>query len=452
MNRRLLKTVSLLATMAIIFVFLAGVFTYERYMASSDASIINVAGQQRMLTVKLVNEVIFDHLQKSGTYYSYDHMNNSEITAIINKIQSNMDQLRADKFTNIETFKAFDDAEKQFELFLSFFSMDVSDTLKAFREAGEYTLHDFDVLVSVIETEKVTQNSTNIVIGVIFWILSMILIGILTLLIYKSLSTNLAKSGFKIEEQAQDYKKLAEEHEEAKDIALAANKTKSEFLANMSHELRTPLNAIIGFSDVMLSGIGGDLSEKHGDYTKDIRNSGKHLLDIINDILDLSKIEAGKTEVNLEDTSICSIFKSCIPLIAERAQEKQIKVKLLTSCDGLSVYADSIRLKQVMLNLLTNSVKFTDDKGYINIACRENDDKIIISIEDNGIGMDKEGVKAALIKFGQANNGLARTHEGTGLGLPLCVELLKLMNGTIDVVSELGTGTMITLTLPKNKS
>lgn len=253
-----------------------------------------------------------------------------------------------------------------------------------------------------------------------------------------------------IEEQAQDHLRLAEKHEDAKNIALAANKTKSEFLANMSHELRTPLNAIIGFSEVMASGIGGTLSAKHQEYAKDIQNSGSHLLKLINDILDLSKIDAGKTEIHPENVSICSIFKSCIPLIAERAQEKLINIEVKTSCDGLYVYADPIRLKQIILNLLSNSVKFTNMNGKIDISCFIGDN-VIITIEDDGIGMDEKGIEAALTKFGQVNTGLDRAYEGTGLGLPLSVELAELMNGHIDVVSELGIGTTITVTLPKAK-
>ncbi len=243
---------------------------------------------------------------------------------------------------------------------------------------------------------------------------------------------------------------LVSEHEETKNIAVAENKSKSEFLANMSHELRTPLNAIIGFSEIMTSGIGGELSDKHKAYANDIFESGHHLLKLINDILDLSKIEAGKTEIHPEKISMCSVFKDCITLIAERAQEKSINVEVKTSCDDLYVYADPIRLKQIILNLLSNSVKFTNMNGKIDIGCRVGDN-VVISIEDDGIGMDEDGVDAALSKFGQVNGGLSRQYEGTGLGLPLSVELAELMGGNIDVVSELGVGTTVTLTLPKAK-
>ena len=251
-----------------------------------------------------------------------------------------------------------------------------------------------------------------------------------------------------IEEQNHDLMGLAEKQEEAKNTALAANKTKSEFLANMSHELRTPLNAIIGFSEVMLSKVGGELSDKHKEYVDDILCSGNHLLELINDILDLSKIEAGKTEIYSEKIDVCSIFRSCMALMAERAQEKLINIEVKTSCDGLYVYADSIRLKQIILNLLSNSVKFTDMGGKIDISCAIGD-KVIITIEDNGIGMDEEGLQAAIMKFGQVNTGLSRTYEGTGLGLPLSIELAKLMDGSLDIVSELGIGTTVTVTLPK---
>jgi len=241
---------------------------------------------------------------------------------------------------------------------------------------------------------------------------------------------------------------LISEHEEAKNIAVAENKSKSEFLANMSHELRTPLNAIIGFSEVMISGMGGELSDKHKEYANDILDSGNHLLKLINNILDLSKIEAGKTEIHPENVDVCSVFRNCIKLIAEKAQEKQINIKVTLSSNDLFVYADPVRLKQIILNLLSNSVKFTDMNGNINIRYVVGDN-VVISIEDDGIGMDEKGLEAALVKFGQANNGLARTSEGTGLGLPLSVELAKLMGGSIEFVSKLGVGTTVTLTLPK---
>lgn len=241
---------------------------------------------------------------------------------------------------------------------------------------------------------------------------------------------------------------LVSEHEEAKNIAVAENKSKSEFLANMSHELRTPLNAIIGFSEVMISGMGGELSDKHKEYANDILDSGNHLLKLINNILDLSKIEADKTEIHPENVNICSVFRNCIKLIAEKAQEKQINIKVTLSSNDLFVYADPVRLKQIILNLLSNSVKFTDTNGKIDVSCVVGDN-VIITIEDNGIGMDKEGLEAALTKFGQANTGLSRTHEGTGLGLPLSIELAKLMGGNLDIVSELGVGTTVIVTLPK---
>lgn len=250
------------------------------------------------------------------------------------------------------------------------------------------------------------------------------------------------------EERNRELMDLVGEYKEAKNIALVAGKSKSEFLANMSHELRTPLNAIIGFSEVMLSGVGGDLSIKHKEYVGDVLASGNHLLSLIADILDLSKIEAGKIEVYLENVSICSVFKDCMVMIDERAQEKEINIEVKTSCDGLFVYADPLRLKQIILNLLSNSVKFTDVGGKIDVRCLVGDNVIII-VEDNGIGMDEEGLKAALTEFGQVNTDLNCTHEGTGLGLPLSIELAKIMGGTLDIVSALEVGTTVTLTLPK---
>lgn len=434
------KTINLLASAAAIFILLAVAFMYERYTASNDASTVNIAGQQRMLTVRIVEEVLFDHLIQRTN--DHNHAVAPTVKKLVDKIYTNMDQLRPE-ITDYKTVKIFEVTVKAFEGFLPLLSKIDHLDLQELHNAGKQMVHQFDLLVSAIEIEKADNHTSGVLAGVSFWLLSMISIISLGFLAYKALTKIINQSN-------QDYRQLARRAEEAMDIALAASKTKSEFLANMSHELRTPLNAIIGFSEIMLNGLGGELSDKHKEYSNDIFNSGHHLLKLINDILDLSKVEAGKTEVHPENVSICSIFKDCVGLIYERAQEKQIIIDVKTSCDGLFVYADPIRVKQIVLNLLANSVKFTSEKGKINISCMVGD-KTIITIEDNGIGMNEEGVKAALTKFGQANTGLAREYEGTGLGLPLSVELAKLMGGTVDVASELGIGTTITVTLPKGK-
>ena len=253
---------------------------------------------------------------------------------------------------------------------------------------------------------------------------------------------------YAIEEQNQDLLILVREAEEAKNIALAANRAKSEFLANMSHELRTPLNAIIGFSELIKSGMVED-TDKVIEYSTDIHSSGQHLLEIINDILDLAKIESGLFDLYIEPTTVHHVIRSSILLVKERAHGKRNKIDVQIDED-LQAHVDPTRFKQIILNLLTNSVKFTED-GVITIAHDECDKYHYFSVKDTGIGMDADGVKRALLKFGQVDGGLARREEGTGLGLPLVKELTELHGGVCKVESEPGVGTTVTVSFPKEQ-
>ena len=251
-----------------------------------------------------------------------------------------------------------------------------------------------------------------------------------------------------LEEQGMALAQSVKEARQAKMEAIAANKSKSEFLANMSHELRTPLNAVIGFSEVMLSGVFGSLSDRYSEYTGDILKSGKHLLSLINDILDLSKIEAGKVELHKEKIYIEPVFRSCYNLIRERALDKRVKIDLVSDGDVCFI-ADEVRIKQVLLNLLSNAVKFTEPGGEINVMAREDNGQIYIVVKDTGIGMDEDGLKKAFTLFGQVDGDLTRTQEGTGLGLPLTKKLIELHGGTLEIESKLGVGTTVTVILPK---
>lgn len=444
MNRTQFKTINALAAVAVIFMFLAGVFTYERYMATDDARTINIAGQQRMLTVEIVEEVMLDHLIHSADVHK--HSVAPMVGKLVNRIDTNMDQLRSE-IINDETVKAFDAAIKTFEEFLPLFSRIHHLDLLELHEAGEQTVHQFDLLVSAIELEKTNKHMSGILTGVAFWFLSMVSIIALGILSYKALSNTINQSGLTIMEQNQNLIRLAKEAEEAKNVAMAADCAKSEFLANMSHELRTPLNAIIGFSEMMLQGMFGDLNEKYKGYTDDIYTSGKHLLNVIDDILDLAKIDAGKSEVTLITVDPKLTIAASIAIVREKAKEKRIKITE-EIIDGQYIHADEIRIKQIMLNLLSNSIKFTDDGGLISIKTELVNGMMRISVTDNGIGMDEKGLKKALMKFGQADGSLTRQHEGTGLGLPLVVELTKLQNGIFDIKSKLGVGTTVSLDFP----
>jgi signal transduction histidine kinase len=234
---------------------------------------------------------------------------------------------------------------------------------------------------------------------------------------------------------------------EDKILAESLNRTKSEFLANMSHELRTPLNSIIGFSDLLLIGSSGELNDKQTRYARNISNSGKDLLNIINDILDLSKVEAGKMILNYEDVSlkqtVDEIVKTLTPLSSKKDQS------LETSHIGdVVIQADKGKLKQILLNLIGNAIKFTHSGGSIYISSYLKDDMANIQIKDTGIGISPEDQKKLFEPFKQVDSNLSREHTGTGLGLSLVKKLVELHNGTVSVESETEKGSTFTVSLP----
>jgi two-component system cell cycle sensor histidine kinase PleC len=241
---------------------------------------------------------------------------------------------------------------------------------------------------------------------------------------------------------------LAEKYAEEKTRAEEANQAKSKFLANMSHELRTPLNAIIGFSEIMESGMFGPLgAEKYGEYCTDIRASGKYLLDVINDILDMSKIEAGRIRLDFEELDLNHILADALRVVSARAQDKQLAVKSRIA-DGLTLQADRRALKQIMLNLLSNAVKFTPDGGNVVVRGRQYDDHAIICIADTGIGIAKEALTKLGRPFEQVANQHTRNHQGSGLGLAIAKSLVELHGGTMRLRSVPGRGTIVRLHLP----
>jgi signal transduction histidine kinase len=239
----------------------------------------------------------------------------------------------------------------------------------------------------------------------------------------------------------------------AKDDAEAANQAKSGFLATMSHELRTPLNAIIGFSEMMLREVLGPLgNEQYRSYVGDIHDSGTHLLQIINDILDLSKAEAGKIDLAEDVFDLRDIMRSVGQLTAARVHAAELTQTVKLPDDLPPISGDERKTKQVLLNLITNSVKFTRAGGSITVTARwDLNDGLAVTVADTGIGIAKEDLERVLKPFEQVDSSLSRQHQGTGLGLPLVKAIMEMHGGRLDLQSELGAGTQVTVVFPPER-
>jgi signal transduction histidine kinase len=256
-----------------------------------------------------------------------------------------------------------------------------------------------------------------------------------------------------LEKQGEEIVRLAEDLAAARDQAEEANRTKSMFLATMSHELRTPLNAIIGFSEL----IGGEMfgpvgNESYREYANDIRESGQHLLDLINDILDLSKLEAGSDELHEENIDVAEIVRSVKWLVTARARDDSVELTTELAEALPNLRADTLKLKQILINLLSNAIKFTDTGGKVTLKAWCSDQGgYVFQVIDTGIGIALEDIPKALSPFQQIDNMLNRKYEGTGLGLPLSKTLAEMHGGSLDLQSQVGVGTTVTVRFPAER-
>ena len=238
-----------------------------------------------------------------------------------------------------------------------------------------------------------------------------------------------------------------------RDRSDAANRTKSEFLANMSHELRSPLNAIIGFSETMRMKVFGELGDpKYSEYTEDIHASGSHLLELIDDILDLSVIEAGAVVLDESYIDVAKLVRAMIAMVRPRVERAGVKMSVNLPDAQLGLRGDNRRLKQVLINLLTNAVKFTPERGRIKVTVLgDKDAGLLIAIQDSGIGIAPEDREKVMSPFGQVTTSTGGKSEGVGLGLPICKRLLELHDGTLELNSAPGAGTTMTMRFPPER-
>jgi len=262
--------------------------------------------------------------------------------------------------------------------------------------------------------------------------------------------SDLRRSQSALEQQALELADLAEKYSQEKVRAEEANQAKSKFLANMSHELRTPLNAIIGFSEIMESGMFGALgSEKYQEYCHDILTSGHYLLEVINDILDMSKIEAGRMKLDMEQLDLSTTLAESLRVVSGRAQDKNLELDADIE-STISVVADRRATKQILVNLLSNAVKFTQEGGKVVVRSQLLSDRIVLLIADTGIGIAPQSLKRLGRPFEQVESQLTKTYHGSGLGLAIARSLTELHGGSMRLRSRLGSGTVVRVVLPRD--
>jgi two-component system, cell cycle sensor histidine kinase PleC len=267
----------------------------------------------------------------------------------------------------------------------------------------------------------------------------------------KATISDLRLSQQALEQQTQELADLAEKYAEERTRAEEANQAKSKFLANMSHELRTPLNAIIGFSEIMAGGMFGPLgAEKYREYCSDIHQSGQYLLEVINDILDMSKIEAGRIQIETEEFALDAFLDDAMRVVSARADDKTLALTP-DIADGIVIRADQRLLKQIVLNLLSNAVKFTPEGGRITVRARAANRHVWIAIADTGIGIPRDALARLGRPFEQVESQLTKSHQGSGLGLAIAKSLTELHGGTMRIRSRPGSGTVVLLRLPNER-
>ena len=255
----------------------------------------------------------------------------------------------------------------------------------------------------------------------------------------------------RLQRQGEELEAAAAKLAKARDAALVASHAKSAFVANMSHELRTPLNAILGFSEMIEGGFLGELSGRYRAYGADIHASGQHLLELINQILDLSKVEAGRMELLESEFAAGHAVESCEKLLAERAAKAGVNFRVAIQPDLPRLRADELKFRQVLLNLASNAIKFTPKGGEVTLSVHADARGLVVAVSDTGVGMKSEDIPLALEPFRQVGDDQRHKQQGTGLGLPLAKAFVELHDGIFEIASEPQRGTTITVTFPPER-
>jgi signal transduction histidine kinase len=242
------------------------------------------------------------------------------------------------------------------------------------------------------------------------------------------------------------------ESEEARHRADEANRAKTEFLAVMSHELRTPLNAIAGYADLLEIGIHGPLNESQREAVARIQRSERHLLGLINDVLNFAKLEAGHVHLELGPVAVHETLSTLEALVAPQVQARDLAYRYVPCTPDITMYADPEKVRQILLNLLSNAIKFTDSGGRIVVSCTTSEDDVLLHVDDTGPGIPGDKLERIFEPFVQLQPGRTRTHEGTGLGLAISRDLARAMHGEIAVESTVSGGSRFTLALPRHRS
>jgi signal transduction histidine kinase len=276
-------------------------------------------------------------------------------------------------------------------------------------------------------------------------------IGLIAITILAGISAVLVRLARREEVLLADAEQARAEAELASKAAERASRAKSEFLAGVSHDLRTPLNSIIGFSEVLIGGISGSLSDRQREYIQYISTAGTHLLSLINNLLDLAKIEANRLTILDDNFSLYRVINECMRLVGAQAGAGRVVLFPYDERD-IGLRADPVRIRQIIFNLLSNAIKFTPPGGSVAVrSTRAENGSLAISVSDTGIGMSGEEIATAMQPYGQVTNKYTRDHEGTGLGLPLVRTLAEMHGGRLEISSTPGKGTTVTVIVPASR-